>query len=197
MIPVAAPNPAAPKAQGRLLPQPPPAGTQGDHRCGLDHHQQHEQFAQGCGAAGDPGRDDERGRVPGDDQQRGHRELGPHVWGQQAVTKVSGNGPHGAGQPGPAAANSSVPRDQRSTPGCTRDTRDTRENIRQRWPDRRGQGQQHDDGHHGLDDLAAQPFPRHRSQPQYHVSAAPAVRDGPVHVAETPPMSTELRNRER
>ena len=53
---------------------------------------------------------------------------------------------------------------------------------------RTGEGsvQQHDGGHHGLDDLTAQPFPRHCAQPPWHVSGAHAVRDGPVHVAENP-----------
>jgi site-specific recombinase XerC len=167
---------------GGSFPQPPPADTQGDHHRSLDHHQQRDQFAQGCGAAGDPGRDDERGRVPGDDQHRGQRELGPHAWGQQAVTKVSGDGPGGACQPRPAAA-SSATHDQRSTPDYAGDTR---QNIRQRAPNRRGHGQQHDGRHHGLDDLTAQPFPRHRAQPTPHLSSAPAMRNGPVHVAENP-----------
>ena len=98
------------------------------------------------------------------------------------MTKISGNGPGGACQPGPAAA-SSAPHDQRSTPGYARDSR---QNIRQRGPDRRGQGQQHDGRHHGLDDLAAQPFPCHRAQPPRHVSSTAAVRNRPVHVAENP-----------
>ena len=104
------------------------------------------------------------------------------MWGQQAAAKVSGNGPGGACQPRPAAA-SSATHDQRSTPGYARDAR---QNIRQRGPDRRRQGQQYDGGHHGLDDLTAQPFPRHGAQSPDHISSAPAVRDRPVHVAENP-----------
>jgi hypothetical protein len=167
---------------GSTLPWPPPADTQGDHHYSLDHQQQRDQFAQGCGTAGHPGRDDERGRVPGDDQHRGQRELRPHARDQQAATQVSGNGPGGACQPRPAAA-SGATHDQRSTPGYARDTR---QKVRQRGPDRRGQGQQHDDGRHGLDDLTAQPFPRHRAHPPRDVSGAPAVRDRPVHVTENP-----------
>jgi hypothetical protein len=108
--------------------------------------------------------------------------LRPHAWGQQAATQVSGDGPGGACQPRPAAA-SGAPHDQRSTPGYARDTR---QNVRQGGPDRRGQGQQHDGGHHGLDDLTPQPFPRHRAHPPRDVSGAPAVRDRPVHVAKNP-----------
>ena len=131
---------------------------------------------------GHPGRDDERGRVPGDDEQRGQRELRPHARDQQAATQVSGNGPGGAGRPRPAAASGDT-HDQHGTPGYARDAR---QNVGQRGPNRRRQGQQHDGGHYGLDDLTAQPFPRHRAHPLPDVSSAPAVRDRPVHVAENP-----------
>jgi len=167
---------------GSALARPPPADAQGEYRRGLDHHQQRDQFAKGRGAAGGPGRDDERGRVPGDDKHRGHRDLRPHGRRQQAATQVSGNGPGNAGQPRPAAA-SGPAQHERGAPGYARDAR---QNVRQRGPDRRGQGQQHDDGHHGLDDLTVQPFPRHRAHPTRDVSGAPAVRDRPVHVAEDP-----------
>src|SRR5262249_16412985 len=70
---------------------------------------------------------------------------------------------------------------RRTPPGYARDPR---QNVRQRGPNRRGQGQQHDGGHHGLDDLTAQPFPRHRAHPPRDVSSAPAVRDRLVRVAE-------------
>jgi alpha-1,2-mannosyltransferase len=56
---------------GSTLPRPPTADTQGDPRGDLDDHQQRDQFAQGCGGAGHPSRDDERRRMPGDDQHRG------------------------------------------------------------------------------------------------------------------------------
>ena len=98
------------------------------------------------------------------------------------MTQVSGDGPGGACQPRPPAPGSAT-HGQRSTPG---QARDTRQNIRQRGPDRRRQGQQHDGGHHGLDDLTAQPFPRHGAQSPRHVAGLPAVRDPPVHVAENP-----------
>ena len=167
---------------GSALPRPPSADTQGDPRGNLDDHQQRDQFAQGCGGAGDPGRDDERRRVPGDDQHRGQRELRPHAPDQQATTQVSGNGPGGTGRPRPAETSGDT-HDQRGTPDYARDAR---QNVGQRGPDRRGQGQQHDGGHHGLDDLTAQPFPPHRAHPLRDVSSAPALRHRPVHVAENP-----------
>jgi len=120
--------------------------------------------------------------VPGDDKHRGQREPRPHVSRQQTETQVSGNGPGCAVQsrPGPLAA-SGAAQDKRGAPGHARDNR---QDVRQCGPDRRGQGQQHDGGHHGLDDLTAQPFPCHRAHPPRDVSGAPAVHDRPVHVAE-------------
>jgi hypothetical protein len=96
------------------------------------------------------------------------------------VTQVSGNGPGDPGQPPPAAARGAAA-GQHGAPGYARDPG---QDVRQRGPDRRGQGQQDDGGHHGLDDLTAQPFPPHRAQPARDVPAAPAVRDRPVDVAE-------------
>jgi len=84
---------------GSALPRPPPADVQGYRRGDLDDHQQRDQLAQGRGAAGHPGRDDERRRVPGYDQYRGQRDLRPHAPDQKTATQVSGNGPGGAGRP--------------------------------------------------------------------------------------------------
>jgi hypothetical protein len=117
---------------GNTLPRPPPGDTQRNPSHNLDDHQQRDQFAQGCGAAGHPGRDDERGRVPGDDQQRGQRDLRPHARDEQAATQVSDNGPGGAGRPRPAVA-SGDSHDQRGAPGYARDAG---QNIRQRGPNR-------------------------------------------------------------
>ena len=183
MTPAAAPSPAAAKAQAAAPSRSPhPPILKGITTAVWTTISSATSSPRGAVQPADPGRDDERDRVPGDDQHRGQHEPGPHVGGQQAETQVCGNGPGGAGQPRPAAA-SSAPHDQRGTPGYARHTR---QNIRQRGPDRRRQGQQHDDRHHGLDDLTAQPFPRHRAQPQHDVSSAPTVRDRPVHVAENP-----------
>ena len=118
--------------------------------------------------------------MPGRHQQRGQREPRPHAPDQQAATQVSGNGPGGPGRPRPAAA-SGDHNDKRGPPGYSRDAR---QNVGQRGPDRRGQGQQHDGGHHGLDDLTAQPFPPHGAHRLRDVSSAPALRHRPVHVAE-------------
>ena len=98
------------------------------------------------------------------------------------MTQVSGNGPGGAGRPRPAAASGATD-DQRRTPGYARDAR---QNVGQRGPNRRRQGQQHHGGHDGLDDLTAHPFPPHRAHPLRDVSSAPALRDRPVHVTENP-----------
>src|SRR5207247_672669 len=94
--------------------------------------------------------------------------------------------PVAASSPAAAKAQAAAPSLSPHPPAPPANPRHTRQNIRQRGPDRRRQGQQHDDGHHGLDDLTPQPFPAHRAQPPYHVSSAPAVRDRPVHVAENP-----------
>jgi hypothetical protein len=117
------------------------------------------------------GRDDERGRVPGDDQHRSQRDLRPDVPGQQPGAQVAGDRPGGPRQPRPAAmpgraTPGRAAHDERRA-GC--DGRQPPENVRQRGPHRRRQDQQHDGGRRGLDDLAAQPFQPHRPQAPHHV----------------------------
>src|SRR3954452_6398127 len=168
--------------RGGTLPWPPPADGQGDRPRGLDHHEQRDQLPQGRGAAGDPGRDDERGRVPGHDQDRCQHEPGPHLQDQQLATQVDGRRLDGSGQPRPAAAGCAT-HHQRGSAGHGRDPR---QDVRQRGPDRRGQRQQEDGGQPGLDDLTPQPFPRHRAHAPRHVPAAPAVTHRPVHVTDHP-----------
>ena len=108
-------------------------------------------------------------------------------WGHTSAAsspqrRSSATGTGCASQPRPATA-SCAAHHQRSAHGYARDTC---QDVRQRGPDRRGQRQQYDGGHHGLDDLTAQPFPRHCAQPPRHVSSAPAMSYRPVHVTDNP-----------